>query len=315
MSVSIYYQTKEQPLTSIKHAEDIPSDATIIWYDLNEPTEEESDYLLKHFEFNPLEMDDTIHANPRAKYKAYENYQNIVFHTISPREYEIEVLNIFIKDNVLITYHHRNIREVNTVNKQVKNHFDKNLDCEDIVLFILDHIVDNYFYYVEDISDKVFMFEDEHGRDRTNKYMMDHIFDLRSDIIKLNRVIMPMKEVIDTLQNESRLVQDKRHKMYIQHIIDHIAKEESMLQTAQDITREIRDNFESYTTFRMNKVMQILTIVSVIFMPLTLIAGIYGMNFQNMPELKWHYGYYAVLLLMLVISLGCIWYFKRKNMF
>ena len=63
MSVSIYYQTKEQSLTSIKHAEDIPSDATIIWYDLNEPTEEESDYLLRHFEFNPLEMDDTIHAN------------------------------------------------------------------------------------------------------------------------------------------------------------------------------------------------------------------------------------------------------------
>jgi len=65
----------------------------------------------------------------------------------------------------------------------------------------------------------------------------------------------------------------------------------------------------------MNRVMQILTIVSMIFLPLTLIAGIYGMNFENMPELKWHYGYYATLGLMVLISLACIWYFKRKNMF
>lgn len=315
MSVSIYYQTKEKPLTRVENAKEIPSEATIIWYDLNEPTEEESDELLNRFDFNPLEMDDTIHANPRAKYKAYENYQNVVFHTISPRDYEIEVLNIFIINKILITYHHNVIREVNEVYKQIKNNYDKDLDCEDIVLYMLDHIVDNYFYYIENISDKVFTFEDEHGTDRTNKYMMDNIFDLRSDIIKLNRVIMPMKDVIDTLQNESQLVQDKRHKMYIQHITEHIDKEESMLQTARDITREIRDNFESYTSFRMNRVMQILTIVSMIFLPLTLIAGIYGMNFENMPELKWHYGYYATLVIMVLISLGCIWYFKRKDMF
>lgn len=296
------------------HADAIPSDATVIWYDLSEPTEQENEFLLNNFDFNPLEMDDTIHANPRAKYKAYQSYQNIVFHKIDSKEYEIQVLNIFIKDNVLITYHHYPIQEIKKVYQQVSSHFEKDLDCEDIVLYILDHIVDNYFIYVEEISDKVFTFEDEHGSDRTNKYMMDNLFDLRSDIIKMNRVIMPMKELIDTLENSSELIQDNRHKMYIQHIKDHITKEESMLQTAQDITREIRDNFESYTTYRMNRVMQILTIVSMIFMPLTLLAGIYGMNFEYMPELKWHYGYFICLGLMVVITLWCIWYFKKKDM-
>lgn len=314
MSMSIYYQTKEKSFCKVGHADAIPSDATVIWYDLSEPTEQENEFLLNNFDFNPLEVDDTIHANPRAKYKAYQSYQNIVFHKIDSKEYEIQVLNIFIKDNVLITYHHYPIQEIKEVYKQVRENFEKDLDCEDIVLYILDHIVDNYFIYVEEISDKVFTFEDEHGSDRTNKYMMDNLFDLRSDIIKMNRVIMPMKELIDTLENSSELIQDKRHKMYIQHIKDHITKEESMLQTAQDITREIRDNFESYTSYRMNRVMQILTIVSMIFLPLTLLAGIYGMNFEYMPELKWHYGYYICLGLMVVIALWCIWYFKKKDM-
>ncbi|WP_114602774.1 magnesium/cobalt transporter CorA [Staphylococcus sp. EZ-P03] len=314
MSMSIYYQTKSQGLTKAPTSQAVPKDATVVWYDINEPTKEDNQCLLNDFDFNPLEVDDTIHANPRAKYKNYQSYQNVVFHRINADDFKIQVLNIFIKDNLLITYHHHKIEEIDTVLKQVKAHYDQDLDCEDIVLYILDHIVDNYFKYVDDLSDKVFTFEDEHGTDRSNKYMMDHLFDLRSDMIKMNRVIMPMKELIDTLEYSSGLVQDKRHKMYIQHIKDHIAKEESMLKTAQDITREIRDNFESYTTYRMNRVMQILTIVSMIFMPLTLLAGIYGMNFEFMPELKWHYGYSMCLGLMVIITLWCIWFFKRKNM-
>lgn len=81
------------------------------------------------------------------------------------------------------------------------------------------------------------------------------------------------------------------------------------------MTTEIRDNYSSYTSFKMNSVMQILTLVSVIFLPLTLITGIYGMNFINMPELKWHYGYYIVLGIMLAISAGCIYYFKKEKWF
>lgn len=314
MSMSIYYQTHSHGFKTVEDKRDIPSDATVIWFDLNEPTEQENKFLLDNFDFNPLEVDDTIHANPRAKYKNYGDYQNIVFHRLSEQNYQVEVLNIFIKNNILITYHHQPIDEIEAVHKQVTAHFDKDLDCDDIVLYILDHIVDEYFNHVEKISDKVFMFEDEHGGERTNKYMMDDLFDLRSDIIKMNRIIMPMKELIDTLQYSSALVRDERHRMYIQHIKDHIVKEENMLRTAQDITKEIRDNFESYTTYRMNHVMQILIIVSMIFMPLTLLAGIYGMNFEYMPELKWHYGYFICLGLMVLITLWCLWFFKRNNM-
>ncbi len=81
------------------------------------------------------------------------------------------------------------------------------------------------------------------------------------------------------------------------------------------MTNEIRENYVSYTSYKMNKIMEVLTLVSMVFLPLTLIAGIYGMNFRYMPELNWHYGYFIVLSIMLIITIVCIWYFKKKRWF
>ncbi|PTJ78806.1 CorA family divalent cation transporter, partial [Staphylococcus kloosii] len=92
-------------------------------------------------------------------------------------------------------------------------------------------------------------------------------------------------------------------------------KQENSIKTSDEMTNEIRENYESYSSYKMNNIMQILTLVSVIFSPLALITGIYGMNFKYMPELNWHYSYFAVLVIMLVIASICIWYFKKKKWF
>ena len=107
----------------------------------------------------------------------------------------------------------------------------------------------------------------------------------------------------------------ERKQLYIQHVNDHLIKQRNILQLAQEMTDEIRANYESYTSFKMNSVMQVLTLVSVIFLPLTLITGIYGMNFAYMPELKWHYSYFVVLSVMLLIAVGFVIYFKKKKWF
>ena len=104
-----------------------------------------------------------------------------------------------------------------------------------------------------------------------------------------------MQELIDTMKQNGDLIIDNKHSLYIQHIDDHLIKQRNIIRTAQEMTNEIRENFESYTSFRMNSIMQVLTLVSVIFSPLTFIAGIYGMNFVNMPALHLHYGYYICL--------------------
>ncbi len=131
----------------------------------------------------------------------------------------------------------------------------------------------------------------------------------------MKRIVYPIQELVGNIKESSLLLVDEKNHMYIQHVEDHIIKQQNILKMSQEMTDEIKDNYSSYNSFKMNNIMQILTLVSVIFLPLTLITGIYGMNFTNMPELKWHYGYYIVLTIMLAISLGCIYYFKKEKWF
>lgn len=142
---------------------------------------------------------------------------------------------------------------------------------------------------------------------------MDNVFQIKSDLIKIKRVLFPMQELVNTIKTEGNLIVDSKHSMYIQHIDDHLIKQNNIIRTSQEMANEIRENFESYSSFRMNSIMQVLTLVSVIFSPLTFIAGVYGMNFEYMPELKWQYSYPICMIVMLIIAIALIIFFKRKN--
>ena len=315
MSITIRYQTPHTSLTTVPDIADVPKDATIVWYDFEDATAKENDFLRENFDFNYLEIDDTITGVPRVKYKAYDDYQYIVFHSINSDDYSPRALNVFLKNNVLVTYHHKHFSSLMKVAKWNAYHHDGELDCADIVIHILDMMVDKYFDFVYDIEEKVYNFEDKHVDDALSKKVMDNVFKLRSDLIKIKRVMFPMQELVETIKSEGNLIVDSKHSMYIQHIDDHLIKQSNIIRTSQEMTNEIRENYESYSSFRMNSIMQILTLVSVIFSPLTFIAGVYGMNFDNMPELRWHYSYYSCLVVMLVIAIALIIFFRKKRWF
>lgn len=315
MSITIRYQTPHTSLTTVPDIADVPKDATIVWYDFEDATAKENDFLRENFDFNYLEIDDTITGVPRVKYKAYDDYQYIVFHSINSDDYSPRALNVFLKNNVLVTYHHKHFSSLMKVAKWNAYHHDGELDCADIVIHILDMMVDKYFDFVYDIEEKVYNFEDKHVDDALSKKVMDNVFKLRSDLIKIKRVMFPMQELVETIKSEGNLIVDRKHSMYIQHIDDHLIKQSNIIRTSQEMTNEIRENYESYSSFRMNSIMQILTLVSVIFSPLTFIAGVYGMNFDNMPELRWHYSYYICLVVMLVIAIALIIFFRKKRWF
>ena len=142
---------------------------------------------------------------------------------------------------------------------------------------------------------------------------MDNVFQIKSDLIKIKRVLFPMQELVNTIKTEGNLIVDSKHSMYIQHIDDHLIKQNNIIRTSQEMANEIRENFESYSSFRMNSIMQVLTLVSVIFSPLTFIAGVYGMNFEYMPELKWQYSYPICMIVMLIIAIALIIFSKEKK--
>ena len=239
----------------------------------------------------------------------------MIFHSIIDKDYSPIALNVFLQNNILVTYHHKPFQSLKRVAEYNAENHDSELDCADIVIHILDSMVDKYFDFVYGIEDKVYNFEARHVDDRYSKNVMENVFQLRSDLIKIKRVMFPMQEVVDTIKSEGNIIKDAKHSMYIQHIDDHLIKQRNVIRTAQEMTNEIRENYESFTSFRMNSIMQILTLVSVIFSPLTFIAGVYGMNFDYMPELKWHYAYFICLGVMLVITIVLVIFFKRKKWF
>lgn len=315
MTITIKFQTPGQALMQASHLHDVPESATFVWYDFQNPSESENEIFKSYFNFNKLEIDDTVNGTPRAKYKTYDAYQYIVLHSIDSKSSGNKALNLFIKEQVLITYHHQPFSILTDLTRMLTTDNQNGLQTFNIALHIIDKMVDSYFDLIYEIEDKVYEFEDYQLKGTSVKDIMEEVFKIRSNIIKMKRIVYPIQELVDNIKESSLLLVDETNHMYIQHVEDHIIKQQNILKMSQEMTDEIKDNYSSYNSFKMNSIMQILTLVSVIFLPLTLITGIYGMNFTNMPELKWHYGYYIVLTIMLAISLGCIYYFKKEKWF
>ncbi|MCE4995718.1 magnesium/cobalt transporter CorA [Staphylococcus xylosus] len=315
MTITVKYQVPGQALTEASCFDDVPESATFVWYDFYKPSAPENEIFRSYFSFNKLEIDDTVNGTPRAKYKSYDTYQYIVLHSIDTNNNGDKALNLFIKDEALITYHHQPFSILNNFTHVLMKENKNVLQTSDVALHIIDKMVDSYFDLIYEIEDKVYEFEDYQLKDASVKIIMEEVFKIRSNIIKMKRIVYPIQELVDNIKESGLLLVDEKNHMYIQHIEDHIIKQQNILKMSQEMTDEIKDNYSSYNSFKMNSIMQVLTLVSVVFLPLTLITGIYGMNFTNMPELKWHYGYYIVLTIMLAISISCIVYFKKEKWF
>lgn len=141
---------------------------------------------------------------------------------------------------------------------------------------------------------------------------MNDVFDIRSDLLKLRKTILPMRDLLYRIINSERLHIPAEQKAYFNDIYDHLIKLTSMVEGNRDMTSDMRDNYLSLNANRMNSIMMTLTIISSIFIPLTFVVGLYGMNFDHMPELHWHYGYYIVLGIMALMTIGMILWFKQK---
>jgi len=315
MALSILYHD-DNKLKRVNTIDDLPKDAPFIWFDFEGANEEESELFKQHFDINGLTIEDVIRSNSRPKYKNYNAYEYLVFQKFERDTYEAETINVLLKDNVFITYHDEDIEatdEIDALAKELEEEAPSNLTPKVAAMMLLDKIVDFYTETVESIEEKVLSFEKRHSTDKKQHYIMDDIFDLRAKLIRIKGIIVPMSELVDELERDQHMIETEHDHHYIHHIQDHMIKQKNIIKNSQELTDEIRNNYESYNNYRMNRVMQMLTLVSTVFLPLTLIAGIYGMNFEYMPELKWKYGYFTVLIVMALLLVVSMMYFKKKK--
>ncbi|MBS3681581.1 magnesium/cobalt transporter CorA [Ornithinibacillus massiliensis] len=284
------------------------------WVDFNHPTEEEIKKLDTVLHFHPLAIEDCIHGQQRPKLDYYDDFSLIVTHTIGPDDYDQFEVNFFIGENYIVTVHRHDLMEVNQVWNTFINLDSMNKWDEYRVLYeIFDKVVDNFFPIIYELEDDINQVEkNPHGV--SMHIELDKLFQFRHKLLKLRHAIHPMRDLLYRILNSHHL-EIQTHREFFVDIYDHLLKLSEMVDSNRDITNDIRDNFISLNSYQQNKVIQILTVITSIFAPLTFIVGIYGMNFVNMPELNWHHGYFIVLLFMLVISFMMILWFRKKGWF
>ncbi|CAM3014357.1 magnesium/cobalt transporter CorA [Paenibacillus sediminis] len=295
-----------------------PENYAWIWVDFNSPTDEESKLLDTHFHFHPLAIEDCMHLIQRPKLDIYDDVQFLVLHAIHLDDLHIEEVDLFLGSNYIVSYHGQHLQEIDDAwQRIVQNVHDRKIWARGPVAAaykIMDKLVDNYFPCLYAIEDELAELENRGSRESVDE-LMEQVFDLRSRLLKLRRTIVPMRELLYRIVNSQHIQREREHTAYFTDIYDHLLKLSDMIEEDREMTADLRDSYISLNSNRMNSIMKTLTVITTIFMPLTLIAGIYGMNFAYMPELKWKYGYFAVLLIMALLGIWMAAWFKRRGWF
>jgi len=282
------------------------------WVDFESPSEEEERLLSDYFHFHPLSIEDCLHYLQRPKLDYYEGYDFYVLHTIDQETLQPIEIDLFVSKEFIVSFHYNKSPEIDTI---LNDGFEEKKLLNKGILYIfyliLDKIVDHYFPTAYKLEDMVNDIEAKAG----SQNLMRHIFEIRNQLLKLRRTIAPMNELIYRILNSERVQIPKEERFYFMDIYDHLQKILEIINSNREITNDIRDSYITINSYRMNNIMKTLTVLTSIFIPLTFIASIYGMNFKYMPELYWPWGYYSVLGVMVIVGSTMIFFLWRKGWF
>ncbi|AQQ52997.1 magnesium/cobalt transporter CorA [Planococcus lenghuensis] len=287
------------------------------WTDFDQPTDHELQHLAYTFQFHPLAIEDCIHRLQRPKLDYYDDHTFFVTHIVREEEMEIikEELDFFVGDNFVVTFHNLPCTEVAQVWNRLLAY--RNLEKWNpfyVFYEVLDKIVDNYFpllYKIEDSLDRI----EDNTQNKSMDHLMDELFDTRYMLLSLRQTINPMRDLLYRMLNSHHLNEVMERREYFADIYDHLIKLSDMVTANREMTSDVRDSYLSLNSHQTNNVMKVLTIITSIFAPLTFIVGIYGMNFEYIPELGWQYGYFLTLGFMAVIAVVMFLWFRRLGWF
>ncbi|MBB4824418.1 magnesium transporter [Sporosarcina luteola] len=283
------------------------------WVDFDQPTAEEASLLHSYFHFHPLAIEDCLGRLQRPKLDYYEGYTFFVLHSICHNDLIAEELNLFLGDRFVVTFHFDRLQELDKAREMIRANPKKWERGHVFTAYeIIDKVVDQYFPILYNIEDHLDEIEDQLSP-RNVHLSMDYVFEVRSDLLRLRRTIFPMRELLYRMLDSERLDFIPHEHAYFSDIYDHLIRLGEMIESNRELTADIRDSQLSINSNRMNSIMTTLTIISSIFIPLTFIAGVYGMNFDYMPELHWRYGYPIVLIFMGIIGFSMGIWFKSKG--
>ena len=279
--------------------------------------------LGQRYKLHPLLLEDVMNTEQKPKIDLYEDEQPVVFvtlkmlhHNRDEQRIEAEHVSLVLGRNYLISFQEERARDIfDPVIDRIKASSGKTRrNGPDYLLYsLMDLIVDHYFVITERIGDKMDELEDMIVQERANQQTLRTLYTLKRELAYIRRTVSPLRDIIGVLlRGESELINPATIP-FLRDLADHVGQITETLDTYRELIAGLMDVYYSIVSNRMNSVMKTLTIVSAIFIPLTFIAGIYGMNFDNMPELHTKTGYFWVMFAMGAIALGEVIYFKRRG--
>jgi magnesium transporter len=272
----------------------------------------------EHFQIHPLALEDVFNTGQRPHLDEYDDQLFIVLQMAyeeTEGELVFEQVSLLLGKHYVITIQEDAAADVfEPVRKRLREGLGnaRFLHSDYLAYTLIDAVIDQFFPLSEALGDSIESMEEE-LLTAPNRDKLEKIHEFRQVLAQLRRAVWPAREVLARLlRDESGLIAEKT-KPFLRDCLDHVLAIADLLETYRDITTSFMDLYVSSLSMRTNDIMRVLTIISSIFIPLTFIAGLYGMNFAKMPELHWRFGYPAVLIIMLAVASGMILFFKRKN--
>ncbi len=274
--------------------------------------------LQSYFSFDALTLDDVIN-DQRPKAEEYEDYLFFtlkMLYRIKGDKIDYEQISFVLGTNYLISFQEKEGDLFDPFRERIRLDQGKvrKMKADYLMYRLTDIIVDNYYIVLDNIGTQIDEIEDCIYTDSA-KEAFHKIQNIKKELIFLRKAVYPLREALSkVMKGETSFVQEENLK-YFSDVYDHTVHLIDSLETYKDLTSSLLDIHMNTMNNRMNEVMKLLTIITTIFIPLSFIAGVYGMNFKHMPELEWYYGYPAVLGVMAIVTIGMIYYFKRRKWF
>ena len=276
--------------------------------------------LCNVFNIKQLIIEDILDTEHQPKIDFFDDF---IFITLKILDYNspgkgahTEHLSLVFGKNFALTFLESGVHYFEKIEDRIMNKSGKlsKLGTDYLNYAILDFVIDNYYILIDKLGYEIDKLEDAIINEPQKEHLgLIHKF--KSELIFLNKTIKPMRDIIRRMETEkSHLIAHTTYE-YLRDLFDHIVQINDTLDSYRETLTVLLDIYITNQGNKLNEVMKVLTIIATIFIPLTFIAGVYGMNFKNMPEVEWHYGYYFSLALMLIVGLGMLMFFKRKKWF
>jgi len=310
---------EEKQVPTIQECFRFKATPTVTWINIDGLHEVEiTEKLGKQFELHPLILEDILNTGQRPKLEDFDKYMFIVLKMLSysdtTQTVEAEQVSFILGSNFVISFQERIGDVFEQIRDRIRNAKGRirKMGPDYLCYALVDAVVDSYFAILERVGENIESMEEELVSAPTES-TLQQIHTLKREMIFLRKSVWPFRELISGLQrSESSLIHESTG-IYMRDVYDHTIQIIDTVESFRDMVSGMLDIYLSSVSNKMNAVMKVLTIIATIFIPLTFVAGIYGMNFEHMPELKWRWAYGAVWLVMIAVAVVMLFYFRKKK--